>query len=222
MILGFLLSQRLPPTPVVATHNVELEIDFLPWCDLFKAQADESLLRGFLSEAANRMGRGQFSTYDHLLSVVCGADKVKLLPNLEEALFPNQQALVPPVFDVSMSLLREFGRVFGKHASRWSAVVIPVGIVDWASAGVGPFVAFVGLGTAVCGLASSTVQFLGRVLSVFAKRNALRDDFVRYVSSPTFSDFKRQVFEKLSGQGERPELVPLIKRLEDDLNTSRA
>ena len=216
-----LLAELAVPFRNLETHNVELDRDLLPWRDLFKAQADESLLRGFLSEAADRMYRRQFSTYDHLLSVVCGAEKVNLLPNLERVLFPNQGELVPTLRDVAVSFLREFGRVFVKHASRWSAIFILVGLMDWASAGVGPFFAFVGLGTAVSGLASSAVQCLGRGVSAFAKRSALQDDFIRYVSSPTFSDFKRQVFEKLSGQGERPELVPLIKRLGDDLNATR-
>jgi len=215
-----LVAELSGPFRKLQTKNVKLTQDLLPWCDLFKAQADEVLLLQFWKEAAKPVLGGKFSSYDHLLSVVCGAEKVRLLPELERVLFPNQQESVPPSVDVSVSSLREFGHIFGNHAAKWSVLFIAVSSMDFAPTGVLPFVAVAGLGTALCGLASSSFQYFWRGLSVSGRRSALREDLPSYVSSRAFQDFKSRVYQKLLTLGTGSVLTPLIQRLEDDLSAT--
>lgn len=186
--LGHAISKEHLPAPILfslaepfcdlATHNAKGEGAFAPWVDLFAGRGDGPVYLFMMERMLGRIGAGELSSYDHLLSVLCKTESPVASALLLKSLNPKQQ--LPP----SAVLLPSPGLALSFQLFETMRMAPAAVLLSFAFSGIEGIPS---LQTAIGALALGTI-------SAVLRWNSLKSH-LRHVSSEEFEVFKRAPFQ---------------------------
>lgn len=194
------------PFASLSTHNAGGDRWLKPWVELFSTRGDSELFNGLVDEVLTRLERGDRSSYDHLLAVLCSAPSVEAVHALARGLSSVQVRPNSPSPDRSVG---HIVAVYLKQTLLMTPMSLAMQLLHRDSVAVmllsGAFTAaMAGIIGTVFELKSSAVKALRR-----SQQEASSEQ------GAPFLYFAERVYEKLSKlQGSIPESQQLRQEME--------
>ena len=201
----FMIELLAQPFAAYATHNAERVPTLTPWMKLFIERGSEEVCAIFLDTLAKRLEAAEFSSYDHILSVLCQSRQPLALHAIQN--FAN-----PPIFD-EKSVNPPVGFLLGLSVVD-AARVLPCAAL--ATYLLGGFETLTSQVTPLSALA------LGLAHTWIIRRPALKELAREHVAetqalakSPHYRHFAERVFEKLCAlPPDRKGAAEILNRME--------
>jgi hypothetical protein len=203
---GAVVADLAGPFATLSTHNAGADRWLKPWIEVFSNRGNSELFDSLVDELLNRLERGDRSSYDHLLAVLCSAPSAGAVRALARGLTSAQ------VKPSDSSLDRSVGHVLAvylKQTLLMTPMSLAMQLFHRDSVAVmllsGAFTAaMAGIVGTIFELRSSAVKALRR-----SQQEASSEQ------GAPFLYFAERVYEKLSKlQGSIPESQQLLKEME--------
>lgn len=215
--LGEIALNHSPPPQVVfllggsfaclITHNARQDESLKPWIELFSKRGDGPLYAGLMGEMRQRLERGELSSYDHLLTVMCNSRSQEAVQAIAAAVNPPEYFLQEsPVVRPSAAL------ALSVYLSQTVKLLPASAVISFLAYGAGEVFSVNTLTiAAMAGVIGSFLKFRTLTSGV---RAALEEE-KSFVTGVPFLHFAERVYEKLSRlRDERPDLSEVLERME--------